>query len=187
MKKGKFSNNKWRLPGKRQIAIIASMALLLVGLVGGTVAWLMTSTGDVENTFEPGFVPPTINETFNGQEKTNVSVTNSGNVPAYIRAAVIINWVDDEGNIIAEPEDHNYEGPIGGTDWVESSDGYYYYTKPVAPGGSTSVLIKSIKPTSGSKYALQVDIAAQTIQAVPSSVVAEKWKVTVNADGTISK
>jgi len=186
MKKGKFSSNKWRLPGKRQIAVVASIALLLVGMVGSTVAWLMTSTKDVENVFTPAAVPPTINEDFNGNEKKNVTITNSGNISAYIRAAVTINWTDTSGNIVVDPEGHEYTGAVGGQDWFEK-DGFWYYKKPVAPEDGTSVLIQSIKPVSGSNYTLQVDVAAQTIQSVPTSVVAEKWGVTVADDGTISK
>ena len=166
MKKGKFSNNKWRLPGKRQIAVIASIALLLVGMVGGTLAYLFTVTEDVENVFTPAEVPPTINEEFNGNVKKNVSVTNEGNVDAYIRAAVIVNWVDTGGNIVADPEGHEYSIVYTASgDWVKSEDGYYYYTKPVAAGDTTSELITSAKPTKGTVYKLQIDIAAQTIQS----------------------
>lgn len=186
MRNGKYSSNKWRLPGKRQIAIIASIALLLVGMVGGTVAWLMTSTEDVENTFTPAAVPPEIEETKpeeNGNVKEHVSVTNTGNIDAYIRAAVIINWVDETGKVIAEPEGHTYEIDFAeDTGWILSSDGYYYYTTPVAAnGGKTGELITSAKPKTGTEYKLQIDIAAQTIQAVPTSVVTEKWNSGVNS------
>ena len=34
---------------------------------------------------------------------------------------------------------------------------------------------------------MQVTVLAQSIQANPTSLVAEKWGVTVNSDGTLAK
>ena len=191
MYNGKFNRKKRLLRWNRQFVLMASIIVLLVGAVGGSLAYLATNTSDVVNTFTPGEVPPTINETKpenNGNVKKDVSVTNSGNVEAYIRAAVVVNWVDDQGNIVNNPEGHaymiNYSEDTG---WVDGSDGYFYYTKPVAAKGETGKLISSAYPTAGTTYKLQVEIMAQTIQSKPTSVVAEKWGVTVAADGTISK
>lgn len=190
MYNGKFNRKKRLLRWNRQFVLLASIAVLLVGAVGGSLAYLTTNTPDVVNTFTPGEVPPSINETRpedNGNVKKNVSVTNSGNVDAYIRAAVVVNWVDDEGNIVNNPEGHTYAINYSKTDWVDGEDGYFYYTKPVAANGQTGELISSAYPTAGTTYKLQIEIMAQSIQSVPTSVVTDKWGVTVATDGTISK
>lgn len=187
MYNGKYKHRKRRLRWNRSFVLMASVVVLLAGAVGGSLAYLTTNTADVVNTFTPGEVPPTIEETFDGQTKENVKVTNTGNVEAYIRAAVVVNWVDDKENIVSNPEGHEYEIVWAKTGWVDGGDGYFYYTKPVAAGDSTGELIGSAYPTAGTQYKLQIEIMAQSIQSVPTSVVTEKWGVTVAADGTISK
>lgn len=185
MYNGKFNRKKRLLRWNRQFVLLASIAVLLVGAVGGSLAYLTTNTPDVVNTFTPGEVPPSINETRpedNGNVKKNVSVTNSGNVDAYIRAAVVVNWVDDEGNIVNNPEGHAYAiswSDFAETGWFKGSDDYYYYKEPVAAKGTTGELITSAQPTEGTTYKLQIEIMAQTIQSKPTSVVAKKWDVTV--------
>lgn len=183
MYNGKFNRKKRLLRWNRQFVLLASIAVLLVGAVGGSLAYLTTNTPDVVNTFTPGEVPPSINETRpekNNNIKEHVSVTNTGNVEAYIRAAVVVNWVDDKGNIVNNPEGHTYMINYSeDTDWVKGSDGYFYYTKPVAATKATGELISSAYPTAGTTYKLQIEIMAQTIQSKPTSVVAEKWDVTV--------
>ena len=168
MYNGKYKKSKRLLRWNRQFVLLASIAVLLVGAVGGSLAYLTTNTPDVVNTFTPGEVPPSINETRpekNGNIKEHVSVTNTGNVDAYIRAAVVVNWVDDQGNIVNNPEGHTYVINYSKTDWVDGKDGYFYYTKPVAEKGKTGELISSAYPTAGTTYKLQIEIMAQTIQA----------------------
>lgn len=190
MYNGKYKHRKRRLRWNRSFVLMASVVVLLAGAVGGSLAYLTTNTSDVVNTFTPGEVPPTIVETKpedNNNVKEHVSVTNSGNVEAYIRAAVVVNWVDDKGNIVSNPEGHEYEIVWAKTGWDDGGDGYYYYTSAVPAGGKTDELITSAKPTAGTTYKLQIEIMAQSIQSVPTSVVTEKWGVTVSDDGTISK
>ena len=55
---------------RRPLLLLVSLVLLLALAVGGTVAWLNTSTTPVENTMIPGNVPITINETFDGINKS---------------------------------------------------------------------------------------------------------------------
>ena len=70
---------------RRPLLLLASLVLLLALAVGGTVAWLNSSSGPVTNTMIPGQVPITINEKFENGTKSDVSVTNNGNIDAYIR------------------------------------------------------------------------------------------------------
>ena len=122
---------------RRPLLLLASLVLLLALAVGGTVAWLNSSSGPVTNTMIPGQVPITINETFNGTTKSGVTVTNTGNIDAYIRVAIVANAVDENGNIIAGTAP-SYT--VNEKKWQKLEDGYYYYKGAVAPDGTTEPL-----------------------------------------------
>ena len=143
---------------RRPLLLLASLVLLLALAVGGTVAWLNTSSGPVTNTMTPGNVPITINETFNGATKSEVSVTNNGNIDAYIRVAIVANAVDAEGNVVAG---NKPVYTINTANWQEL-DGYYYYKGAVAPDGTTKELFtKPVTVTGG-----ELNILAESIQVL---------------------
>ena len=144
---------------RRPLLLLASLVLLLALAVGGTVAWLNSSSGPVTNTMSPGQVPITINETFNGATKSGVSVTNKGNIDAYIRVAIVANAVDENGNIIAG------EAPpytVNEKKWQKLEDGYYYYKGAVVPGGTTEQLFKGDVTVTGG----ELNILAESIQVL---------------------
>lgn len=195
---------------KRRAAVLA-VALVGVLAVGGTVAWLTDETDEVTNVFGPAGVPVTVVEKFEKGVKSDVRIQNEGNVDAYVRAYVAINWVDDKGNIVVDvPGDYICDpaNPLAkavANGWAKGSDGYWYYLTPVEPddfddktyADMTGVLIESVKQTGpDNAYALQVDIVAQSVQAdgadeagVPAVVDAwdnDKIDITVNADGSLT-
>ena len=145
---------------RRPLLLLVSLVLLLALAVGGTVAWLNTSSGPVTNTMTPGNVPITINETFNGATKSEVSVTNNGNIDAYIRVAIVANAVDKDGNIIAgTAPDYVY---LVNTDYWKLLDGYYYYKGAVAPNGTTEPLFTGNVTVTGG----ELNILAESIQVL---------------------
>lgn len=165
-------------------AALAAIIVLLCCAVAGTVAYLVTSTGPVTNTFTPAEVTTEVKETFNGATKSNVKIKNTGNIKAYIRAAVIVNWVNDAGEIygtapVASTEDASGDYTISydETDWFKSSDGYYYCKTAIEPKELTPVLIKSCAPAGQAPagYTLQVTILADGIQSEPDKAVNEAW------------
>ena len=189
---------------KRAAVLLTAIALLLAAAVGGTVAFLAASTGEVVNTFTPTDIKTEIKEDFNNTVKKDVYLTNTGNIPAYIRAKVVITWQDDNGNVHSDTPDvgEHYTIVWGDTGWDQGSDGFWYYEQPVqplpegvnsatavAPNGVTSHLIESctslFKDPEG--YNLHVEILTQAIQATPTSVVEQAWGVTVGTNGHISK
>ena len=137
-----------KLNRKKGILLLAAAMLILVCGVGGTLAYLATQTGQVQNTFEPAYVTSEVNETFDNLVKSNVTITNTGNVSAYIRAAIVVTWKDAAGNTMPQvPGRGDYTLNIG-SDWtLERDDGYYYYNAVVAANGSTTNLIVECKPT----------------------------------------
>lgn len=180
---------------KRIIALLAGV-ILLAG-TAGTLAWLSV-TGVLVNQFGIGSVTPSVQETLNGKVKSDVKAKNTGTAPAYIRAAVDIYWQDQDGaRLWDEPKEEpkgeaDYEiawsvadasGANSAYNWVKASDGFYYWTSPVAPGAETGVLINRVtelKATEGRN--LVVDISAQTVQATPDEAVHDAWGCSVEND-----
>lgn len=151
----------WKIP-----VIAAALFLASLG-IGGTLAYLTDTSDRIVNTFVPGFVPPSVEETFDGCIKENVRIKNDGNISAYIRACVVITWKDAQGNIAPQQpvagEDYTVEWADSG--WQKYKD-YYYCLTPVEAGQLTPVLIrKVIQKEKKEAYDLVVEIAAQTIQS----------------------
>ena len=155
----------------KRILLLALVVAILACGVGGTIAYLITNTGSVVNTFPPAYVTSQVNEDFNngGTTKSNVTITNTGNVSAYIRAAIVITWQDaDDNTMPAQPvAGKDYTLSINAADWTQE-DGYYFYKEAVAAGGTTSNLINSCSPiytnyTDGRK--LCVEVIGSAIQA----------------------
>lgn len=173
---------------KRIIALLVG-GILLAGTVG-TLAWL-SATGVLVNQFGIGSVTPSVQEMLSGNVKSNVKAKNTGSAPAYIRATVDIYWQDGNGaRLWEEPQaDKDYviawsvadaSGANSASSWVKASDGFYYWTSPVAPNTETDVLIASVtelKATEGRN--LVVDVSTQAVQSVPDDAVREAWNCTV--------
>lgn len=180
---------------KRIIALLVGV-ILLAG-TAGTLAWLSV-TGVLVNQFGIGSVTPSVRETLNGKVKSDVKAKNTGTAPAYIRAAVDIYWQDQDGaRLWDEPKEEpkgeaDYEiawsvadasGANSAYNWVKASDGFYYWTSPVAPGAETGVLINRVtelKATEGRN--LVVDISTQAVQATPDEAVHDAWGCSVEND-----
>ncbi len=180
---------------KRIIALLVGV-ILLAG-TAGTLAWLSV-TGVLVNQFGIGSVTPSVQETLNGKVKSDVKAKNTGTAPAYIRAAVDIYWQDQDGTRLwDEPKEEpkgeaDYEiawsvadasGANSAYNWVKASDGFYYWTSPVAPGAETGVLINRVtelKATEGRN--LVVDISTQAVQAMPDEAVHDAWGCSVEND-----
>ncbi|MBQ8623351.1 MAG: hypothetical protein IJ424_03110 [Oscillospiraceae bacterium] len=189
----------------KKAMIIISLLLIFGVTTASTLAYVVTKTDALVNLFESSEVGSAVSEKNNSNTETvfengvvenvvikeDVRIKNTGNTPAYIRAMVIINWKDVDGNVYAE-------SPVEGTDynisyvsdWVKGADGFYYYTSPVEANEYTKVLIESCSQnrtlTVGDKtYNLSVEVVASSIQATPVNVVKEQWSSGVSdVDGT---
>ena len=179
---------------KRIIALLVGV-IFLAG-TAGTLAWLSV-TGVLVNQFGIGSVTPSVQETLSGNVKSNVKAENTGTAPAYIRAAVDIYWQDatSGARLWEEPQaGTDYEiawsvadasGANSASSWVKASDGFYYWTSPVAPNTETDMLIASVtelKATEGRN--LVVDVSTQAVQSAPDEAVHEAWGCTVQ-DGVL--
>ena len=199
-KNGKFQK-------KRRIPLISWILLAVVILslsAGSVVAWLSIPGGQVENSFTPDDnLNPTITETFienDDKLKQNVAVrVGDTGYAVYVRAAIVVNWKNaEDGNVLGQTPvlDEDYTLTLNETDWFYK-DGFYYHKAMVNTGGTTANLITScqlkegITPpvdttvTPNVKYDLNVEIIAQTIQALGTTdtgdtpAVTDAWGVTV--------
>ena len=187
MYKGKHTK-----PGsiKKPAVLLASLLLIFLVTVGGTLAYLVAETGTLTNKFTAGTVPnEVVEEIDKDNNKNNVAIKNIGTVDAYVRAEVVVTWVNKENDKMVY-----YTKPVKGTDytiswigteegggWTAGKDGVYYYTSPVAAGAVTKPLFTgcALKGTAPEGYDLSVEVMAQTIQAKGMSgttpVVVKTW------------
>ena len=197
----------------KKTVLITSVALLLLVAVGTTLAYVFTKTDPVENRFDPSKVScavvevvekgdsseNTANVVQTGKSKTNVQIKNTGDTDAYIRAAVVVNWMSEDGTkvwatkpVAGEDKDYTISYNLS-NGWIDGGDGYYYYTQPVDPGDMTNILITSAtqnatgpKGTDGTQYYLSIEIVASAIQAdgMGAASAQDAWakaKTTTNA------
>ena len=169
---------------KKLSAAAIAIILVVVMTIGGTVAFLMDSTESVINKFTPASSGITIEEKVKENCKTEIAVKNTGDTGAYIRVSLVANYYDENGNITGGAAVPDFT--LNSEKWFLGNGGYYYYKQPVAAGNVTDNLLES-ESKMQLKDNMQVTVLAQSIQASPTSVVHDKWGVTVNSDGTIAK
>lgn len=171
--------------------LLTALVLIFGALVGSTVAFLFTDADPVTNTFQMAKVATEITEDFDNSVKNNVYVNNIGDVPAYIRVAVVVTWQNDKGevhpNVPAYGVDYAWVEPEE-SDWTVFN-GYYYYTKVLNPGMKTDTFLftncQPVEDRAPDDYHLSVEILASAIQSDPASAVQEAWGVTI-ADGKVT-
>lgn len=175
---------------KKSGILLASLVLILALTIGTTVAFLIDSTNTVENTFLPVEVGTDIQETFVNNSKSSIKFQNTGDVPAYIRAKILMYWTLNENgteSIVPGPPPFNVTINIKEDNgWVEY-EGIYYYTKQVPANAYTAELLDEavtlINIPEG--YTFHMQVLGEAIQAEPASAVQDAWNVTI-ANGSVT-
>ena len=180
------------LSSRKALFALVSVLVLVFAAVGVTVAYLQTQTEPLENQFTPAKVSCKVEETFEDNVQSNVTIQNTGDTDAFIRVAVVANWVQTDEN--SSVTSVYAQQPVAGTDytltladdvnekWLKDSNGFYYYKDAVQPNEVTAVLIEECKPIEGKApagYTLAVEIVASAIQASPETVAEEYWHISV--------
>ena len=139
-----------------KLFLVTLSLVLLLGVVGGsTLAYLAASSEPVSNSFTPGRV---------ACSESGGYITNTGNVDAYIRAAVVVNWVNGAGEICGLAPSYTVYAKTG---WTKGSDGYFYYNSRVASGDAAGTPYGTID-VNGSEpegFTRVVQVIAEAIQA----------------------
>lgn len=170
-----MKHGKREMPRKhnsKALTALVAVALILCCTVGGTLAWLATSTDPVENTFTPAKVSTEVDEK-TGDFKSEVKIKNTSDIDVYVRAAIVVNWVRLDGSGVSVYADSPVLGTdytcFIGDDWTLEDDGYYYYNKKVAANTSTTDLIVKADQMATANvpdgYQLQMTILSEAIQA----------------------
>ncbi|MBR2310755.1 MAG: hypothetical protein IKA47_09530 [Oscillospiraceae bacterium] len=169
------------------------LCMALIGTaIGSVAAYLSIKTPPVENTFvAEAPTDPVIQETFTENtslEKKNVSVdVGTPGYAVYVRAAVVVTWQDDAGNVLSK-------APVVGTDYsiqYNAADWFQYdgfwYCRTMINSGNSPVLITTCQPlVSKDACHLNVEIVSQTIQALGTTdegdipAVTNAWGVKVD-------
>lgn len=200
----KYEGKRVQRHGRKWLALLTAVILVAAMSVGGTLAWLQAHTQPVTNTFVMGTVTPEIGEEFNEVKKSNITVTNTGTVEAYVRVALVFTWrenatpgqnPDNTRTIVAGTpvEGTDYTMSELGDGWFQGGDGYYYYRYPVGPQGSnnnetTSLGTITVNDTENAqKYNLDVQVLADSIQSKPTDAVKNTWDVAVDDNGYLSQ
>lgn len=139
------------------IFLLIICIILAFSSIGIASALILSKSEKKTNEFVLGNVSCEVQEDY--------SIKNTGNTGCYIRAEIIANWVDGEGNIYGVNPEYNF---TLGTHWKQASiDGYYYYTKEVKESEYTSKIISEIINNSARPegYTLCINILAEAIQS----------------------
>lgn len=173
------NTNKSGFRWKRSGILLAAVIVLLAGAVGGTWAFLVAQSESVQNNFTYAHVRCTIDEKFENGVKSDVKIQNTGDIPAYIRARIVVTWKDANGKVSAVPvKNTDYTIAFNETDWTQQGD-YWYCKTAVNPNDFTPELIAECKKTDNANapdgYDLSVEILADAIQSEPASAVTEAW------------
>lgn len=179
----------------RSFVVLAALLVLVLGIVGTTLAWLTDKTNALPNNFTYAKVSCEVSEEVgeNNTWKNNVRIQNTGNTDAYIRATYVVTIRDEEGNILYDAYEteqfqkymENLKRKISTEPyWQKGEDGYWYYRLPVAPNEKTEELFRDkIFPLfieiNGKKAETYVEILASAVQAMPTKAVTEAWGATV--------
>lgn len=184
------SKKRRKSTASRKVIVLAiAVVLLLSATVTGTLMYLVSKTTAVTNTFEPATVTCEVQENFDGTVKKDVTVKNTSNIDAYLRVKLVTYRVNADGERIGGTAAIPSFTP--GEGWFEK-DGVYYYKSPVAPNktpaanliGNDGITLVKYTDADGGRQVIEV--IAEAIQSVPTSVVADNWNVTVDANGVIS-
>lgn len=147
----------------KSILLLTLMVAVIMGTIGGTVAYLVTSTDPVKNVFTPSEVTTEIEEKVDDGRKSKIIVKNTGDVDVWVRVAIIGNYVKD-GQVVGA-----WNGTVSynSTKWTEGEDGYYYYSEVVKVGSQTENLLSegiSFETRDDGSH-LEITVIHQSIQA----------------------
>lgn len=173
---------------KKKLFALAVLAICAATAASSTLAYF-TSQTQAHNVITTGGVAIEIVEYSNGVEikdgvmpdsfknvmpgatvSKEVTVKNQDEAAdAWIRAKVDVSVKDPgENTLDAGVIDIIYK--LSADTWIKGDEGYYYYTKPVAPGTATEPLFENVQfsgPEMGNEYqncTVEIDIYAQAVQ-----------------------
>ena len=138
---------------KKNLLIGSALVLAALLVVGGTMAWFTAAADPVPNKFTAGTVKIVLHDVQTGENGEEIPfpdegignvnpgdeyekivyVENTGSKAVYVRVYLTPAWTKGTGSLPLDVEGVDMATfPIVGTDWVLHTDGWYYYTEPLA-------------------------------------------------------
>ncbi len=184
---GKYCSKSKR---KFSTAIVLA-ALLLMGMAVAVYAYYIHRTPRENYSLTSVEVSCETKELVSGNKKSDIQVSNTGEVPAYIRVRLVSFWQTPSGSIAGRAsKTPKLDETLLGSGWIpDLENDTYYYSSPIKEKTSTPNLLKEGQcislVTDADGYIQVVEILAEAIQAKPGAAVQTAWGVILNADGTI--
>lgn len=156
---------------KSRVLLIALAVIVAISAIGATAAYMFTKSQAVENNFTPASVTCEVDEQFDGEKKSSITVKNTSNIDAYVRVRLVSYWQDEEGNVVGKASPKlNVELAEG---WVafDNENNTYYYTKPVKAGETSPqllaepIILTERTEENGKTIYQVVEVFAEAIQA----------------------
>ena len=169
---------------KRKLLIVSVVAICIAILAAGSLAYF-TAEGKAHNVITTGGVEIALEEwadedmtipyskesvgVMPGTKVTKiVQVKNTGASDAWVRVKVKKDIKLGQGIETDKPQEDLVRLNVDTTDWTLDGD-YYYYTKPLKPGETTTPILRSVefKPAMGNEYQnaqISVEVSAQAVQ-----------------------
>ena len=151
MNRGKFPKNRSGLEKSFRALLPLLLIVIVIALsAGGTLAYILDRTNAVTNSFTPARVSCSVVES-NG----TYTIQNTGNIPAYIRATVIVNHLSEDGDLL-----YNGTNPVFTVNDEEWANGQVYYHGAAVPVNGTFTLTVASQESN-----LKIQVLAEAIQA----------------------
>ena len=154
---------------KKKILLVSLTLIFAIG-AGVTTAYMWEKDETKTTQFKDAMVDC---EVYENSDK-NCQVRNSGTVDCYVRITYTVNFVNKAGELhYTKPkEDVHYKLHLAKNgDWQWGIDGYFYYTKAIAPGESADEAPIHVQPIAGADspagYTLKTTVTAEAVQALP--------------------
>lgn len=173
MKRGKYEAAP--SPKRKMLILVISLVLLVAVSAGATLAYFHLASGPVINTFQAGSAGAKVDEDVKGDTKKEITVTNTGKSPVYVRVRLVSYYEDSKGNVL--PQASPSLSFTLGDNWVYHG-GYYYYNAPLAAGATTEDLLGTDLAMSEGQV---IEVLADTVQATPAQAVKDAWDVDASA------
>ena len=122
---------------KKSLCLAAAALALTAGISAGTAMAYFTTYAEASGnvTLNMGFTETKPTEEFSNWTK-HVTVKNTGDFACFVRVKVLAGEKYQDGLQYSDSDGK----------WTPGEEGYYYYSEPVAPGESSSVLDIKIDP-----------------------------------------
>ena len=116
---------------KKSLCLAAAALTLTAGISAGTAMAYFTTYAEASGnvTLNMGFTETTPTEEFSNWTK-HVTVKNTGDFACFVRVKALAGEKYQDGLQYSDSDGK----------WTPGEEGYYYYSEPVAPGESSSVL-----------------------------------------------